>query len=95
MSISFDVVQMPASNWTFVEATNRLTEIGLSLGAVADRFGVRRETVSRWRREGGAYPPPDDWPEILAQLAEERGYDLRELAASLRGSTAEPTRSNR
>lgn len=74
-----------AAKLTFVAATDRLTAIGLSLGAVADHFGVRRETISRWRREGGAFPPPDNWPEILAQLAEERGGDLRDLARELRG----------
>lgn len=75
-----------AARLTFVEATDRLTEIGLSLGAVAERFGVRRETVSRWRREGGGFPPPENWREVLAQLAEERGDELRDFARELRGS---------
>lgn len=73
-----------ASKLTFAAATDRLTEIGLSLGAVADRFGVRRETISRWRREGGGFAPPDNWPEVLAQLADERGSELREFARELR-----------
>lgn len=76
-----------ASNLTFVAATDRLAEIGLSLGAVADRFGVRRETISRWRREGGGFAPPDNWAEVLAQLADERGGELREFAREL---TAHP-----
>jgi transcriptional regulator with XRE-family HTH domain len=74
-----------AAKLTFVEATNRLTDIGLSLGAVADRFGVRRETISRWRRESGSFPPPENWRDVLAQLAEERGKDLNELVRELRG----------
>lgn len=76
-----------AAKLTFVAATDRLLEIGLSLGAVAERFGVRRETISRWRREGGGFPPPDNWTEVLAQLAEERGDDLRHLAGELRAGT--------
>jgi transposase-like protein len=73
-----------AARLTFAAATDRLTDIGLSLGAVAERFGVRRETISRWRREGGGFPPPDNWPEVLAQLADERGEDLRHFARELR-----------
>jgi transposase-like protein len=73
-----------AAKLTFASATDRLVGIGLSLGAVAERFGVRRETISRWRREGGGFPPPDNWPEVLAQLAEERGKDLRHFARELR-----------
>jgi transposase-like protein len=69
---------------SFAAATDRLANIGISLGAVAQRFGVRRETISRWRREGGDFPPPDDWRETLARLAEEKGVDLRELARDLR-----------
>ena len=73
-----------AAKLTFAAATNRLTNIGLSLGAVAERFGVRRETISRWRREDGGFSPPDDWPEVLAQLADERGEDLKHFARELR-----------
>ncbi len=69
---------------TFTSATDRLAAIGISLGAAAERFGVRRETVSRWRREGGDFPPPDDWREVLAGLAEEKGEELRDLARDLR-----------
>lgn len=72
-----------AAELTFAAATDRLVEIGLSLGAVAERFGVRRETISRWRREGGGFPPPDNWQGVLAQLAEERGGKLREFAREL------------
>lgn len=71
-------------NLTFTSATDRLADIGISMGAVAERFGVRRETVSRWRREGGDFPPPDNWREILARLTEEKGEDLRDLARELR-----------
>ena len=73
-----------AAKLTFATATDRLVDIGLSLGAVAERFGVRRETISRWRRDGGGFPPPDNWPEVLAQLADERGEDLRHFARELR-----------
>lgn len=73
-----------AAKLTFTAATDLLVNIGLFLGAVAERFGVRRETISQWRRQGGAFPPPDNWPEVLAQLAEECGGDLTHLARELR-----------
>jgi transposase-like protein len=73
-----------AAKLTFASATDRLVGIGLSLGAVAARFGVRRETISRWRREGGGFAPPDNWAEVLAQFAEERGEDLSHFARELR-----------
>jgi transposase-like protein len=77
-----------AQNLTFISATDRLAAIGVSLGDVAQRFGVRRETVSRWRRETGDFPPPHNWREILATLAEERSGHLQEFAQELRGGGA-------
>jgi transcriptional regulator with XRE-family HTH domain len=70
---------------TFTSASDRLATIGISLGDVAQRFGVRRETVSRWRRDGGAFPPPENWREVLATLAEERSENLQAFAQELRG----------
>jgi len=72
---------------TFTSATDRLAAIGISLGAVAEQFGVRRETVSRWRREGGDFPPPENWREVLAGLAEEKGGELRDLARELQADS--------
>jgi len=69
---------------TFTSASDRLATIGISLGDVAQRFGVRRETVSRWRRDGGAFPPPESWREVLATLAEERSENLQAFAQELR-----------
>jgi hypothetical protein len=73
-----------AESLTFLAATDRLAAIGITLGAVAEAFGVRRETVSRWRREGGAFPPPAEWRAVLAQLAETKGEDLQGIARELR-----------
>ena len=86
LSTLFDILLMERS-LNFSSATDRLASIGISLGAVAERFGVRRETVSRWRREGGDFPPPDNWRETLARLAEEKGGDLRDLARELRAES--------
>jgi transcriptional regulator with XRE-family HTH domain len=72
-------------NLTFTSASDRLAAIGISLGDVAQRFGVRRETVSRWRRDGGEFPPPENWREVLATLAEERSENLQAFAQELRG----------
>jgi transposase-like protein len=70
---------------TFTSASDRLATIGISLGDVAQRFGVRRETVSRWRRDGGEFPPPENWREVLATLAEERSENLHAFSQELRG----------
>lgn len=70
----------------FATVTDRLAELGISLGDVAECFGVRRETVSRWRREGGAFPPPENWQGMLAELAESRSTRLRDFAQELRSS---------
>lgn len=71
----------------FAAVTDRLAELGISLGDVADCFGVRRETVSRWRREGGRFPPPDNWRETLAQLGESRSAELSRYAQELKRSS--------
>jgi transposase-like protein len=70
---------------SFVGVTDKLASNGVSLGDVAERFGVRRETVSRWRREGATFSPPANWRDVLADLAEERGRVLRDVAKELRG----------
>lgn len=70
--------------WGFTDVTDRLVVLGISLGDVAEYFGVRRETVSRWRREGGTYPPPANWREMLAELTELRSAQLHEYAQDLR-----------
>lgn len=72
-----------ADTLEFAAVTDRLATMGISLGDVAEYFGVRRETVSRWRREGGMYPPPEGWRITIAELAEGRGHALLEFARSL------------
>jgi transcriptional regulator with XRE-family HTH domain len=71
-------------NLSFVAATDQLAELGVSLGDIAERFGVRRETVSRWRRETGVFAPPENWRDVVANLAAERGIRLSEFAEELR-----------
>lgn len=71
----------------FADVTDLLAALGISLGDVAEYFGVRRETVSRWRREGGTFPPPSNWREMLAGLAETRSKQLREYAQEVRQSS--------
>jgi transcriptional regulator with XRE-family HTH domain len=75
---------MPASDFTAV--SERLAAMGISLGDIAQHFGVRRETVSRWRRAGGEFPPPEGWREALAKLAEARSEQLRDYAQELKPS---------
>lgn len=72
------------TNPNFVATTDRLAALGVSLGDVARAFGVRRETVSRWRREGGTFPPPEGWADVLAALSESRSQELHDLARDLK-----------
>lgn len=75
------------TNLDFVAATDRLAAIGISLGDIAEHFGVRRETISRWRRDGGDFPPPENWHLTLAALAESRSEQLRDFARELKGGS--------
>lgn len=69
----------------FAAASDRLAAMGISLGDIAEHFGVRRETVSRWRRAGGEFSPPADWRGSLAKLAEARSEQLHLCAQELKG----------
>lgn len=78
-----------AGTWDFRTATDALSRtVGITLRAVADRFGVEPGSLSRWRREGGREPPPG-WRDTLASMAEEAAREHRQEAERLEGIARE------
>lgn len=63
--------------------------LGLPAAEIAKEFGVQPQTVRQMRLAPGAASyrsPPDNWKEILARLARERGNELSELVSALERS---------
>jgi hypothetical protein len=78
----------------FREAARRLGE-QVTTAMMAERLGVSEHTVRQARLEPGASghrTPPAQWRAALAEMAEERGRDLRKLAEELRRGTGEGQR---
>lgn len=71
----------------FKEATDRLLEAGVNLRDLADEAGVDHDTLRRSRLDPTTRsyrPPPSNWREALAALAERKGGGLQRLAKQLR-----------
>jgi hypothetical protein len=77
----------------FKSATDILTQApGVTLARIAERFGVQLATIARARIDTeNRRPPPSNWQEVIAEMAEahareleDRVQDLRQLASSLR-----------
>lgn len=72
------------SKRAFKQATDAVvTRVRVTLADVAARFGVEPGSLSRWRRRGPKSPPPHEWPETVAALAEETAAALHKEAARL------------
>lgn len=71
---------------TFLQATQKLMEEGVTLADVADALGVTHASVRRFRldAESASYrSPPADWKRELSQLARARGARLTTLAGKI------------
>jgi hypothetical protein len=71
----------------FKEATDRLLEEGVTLRDLADEAGVDHDTLRRSRLDPTTRsyrPPPSNWREALAALAERKGGRLQRLAEELK-----------
>lgn len=71
---------------TFKDATDRLFTLGINAADLAERIGVRPNTVrvARLEPDTASYRrPPDGWRAAAAALARERGEALLRLADDL------------
>jgi hypothetical protein len=74
----------------FTEATDAMMAKGVTLAEMAEALGVAHTTI-RASRLDPATPsyrrPPEDWGPKLAELAEDRGEALLEVARRIRGES--------
>lgn len=69
---------------SFRDATDQIqTNADVTLRKVAERFGVAPGSLSRWRRESERSPPPENWREVLADMAAESAETFAKEAARL------------
>jgi hypothetical protein len=68
----------------FIEATDRLKDIGVSLMDVAAAFQINVATLSRWRREDHHLVPSPGWERLLAEIARNRAFSATNEAVMAR-----------
>jgi hypothetical protein len=70
----------------FREATGKLIDLGVTLREMADAMGVSHSLLVQARMDSSASgyrKPPDQWREVLRDIARRRGKAFAELARKL------------